>query len=298
MSKAPLLSIGIPAYGRPEGLERAIQSALSQSVADLEVVVSDDASPGQNVARIGERLASEDARVRFARQPRNLGHARNYRWVLEAARGEYFMWLSDDDWLDPDYARRCIDELCASSRRRIVCGQALYYSGGVLIVDERPTDLTDLRPGGRVAKYYATVTMNGPLFGVVRRNDLLGIPFQEVPAGDWLLVAELAARGEVLTLRDVHVHRSMDGLGGDEERLAGSFGFRGARARWYHVWVAGKVWREVAGGNLGSPLERLVAATLSAFAVLVRFPLMKLLRIAGLARLEEHVIPWFRQRRR
>ena len=53
-------------------------------------------------------LATTDPRVRVLRQNRNLGHAGNYQVVLEAAEGEYFMWLADDDWLDPGYVARCL----------------------------------------------------------------------------------------------------------------------------------------------------------------------------------------------
>jgi glycosyl transferase family 2 len=294
---APLLSVGIPAYDRPATLERAVRSVLDQTLSDLEVVISDDASPDPEVARVGQRLAAEDARVRFTRQPRNLGHARNYRWVVEAARGEYFMWLSDDDWLDSDYARRCLDELRASPRRRLVCGQARYYTQGAQVADERRINLASRRPGTRVVQYYGMVSMNGPLFGVARRADMLETPFQEVPAGDWLLVGSFAARGEVCTLSDVHIHRSTDGLGGDEQRLAASFGLEGLVARWYHVWVAGKVWREVAASPIGAGPARFVTAILSASLVLLRFPGLGLLRAVGLGFLERRVVAWARERR-
>jgi glycosyltransferase involved in cell wall biosynthesis len=293
----PLLSVGIPAYNRPESLERAVRSALGQTLRDLEVVVSDDASPDPGVARIAERLAQEDARVRFFRQPRNLRHAGNYRWVLEAARGEFFMWLSDDDWLDPAYAGRCLAELCAEPRHRLVCGRARYYSHGKPVADERPITLTASRPGARVVAYYAQVNMNGPLFGVARRTDLLQVRFPDVVGGDWLLVGGLAALGEIRTLPDVHVHRSMDGLGADPRRLAESFGLTGRLARWHHVWVAGKVWRELLRPGPGELSARVAIATLSALAVLVRFPVVDLLRIGGLGPLERRLVAWARKRR-
>jgi hypothetical protein len=207
------------------------------------------------------------------------------------------MWLSDDDWIDPEYARRCLDELLAEPRRKLVCGQARYYSDGAWFADERPIDLASRRPALRVLAYYALVNMNGPLFGVVRRADLLEVPFQEVPGGDWLLVAELAARGEVRTLRDVHVHRSADGLGGDEERLARSFGLIGWMARWHHVWVAGKVWSEIAHRRHGSGTSRAVTATLAAMVLLLRYPVVELLRRVGLGGLEARAVAWARARR-
>jgi len=300
--KSPLLSVGIPAYDRPATLERAVRSVLAQQLRDLEVVVSDDASPDPAVAQTGERLAREDARVRFMRQPTNLGHAANYVWVLQSARGEFFMWLSDDDWLDPGYARRCVEQLRADPSARLVCGLARYYRDGAPVVDERPIDLRSRRPGWRVVRYFGRVNMNGPLFGVARREDLLAAAFRDVVGGDWLLVSAIAAQGQVRTLADVHIHRSMSGLGSEAERLSRSFGLRGFLARHHHLVVAANLWREIAWRDSAYDvlprLARLTTATLSAAAVLLRFPGVDMLRRAGLGGLEQRAIAWVRARDR
>ena len=110
---APLVSIGIPTYNRAASVERAIRSALAQDHRALEVVVSDDGSTDGTGAAV-RALAAADPRVRLISQPVNLGHARNFQAVLDAAAGEWFMWLSDDDWLDPAYVARC---LAAAARR-------------------------------------------------------------------------------------------------------------------------------------------------------------------------------------
>ena len=295
---SPLLSVGIPAYDRPAGLERAARSVLAQDLGDLELLISDDASPDPAVAEVGERLARADERVRFTRQPRNLGHAGNYRWVLGAAEAEHFMWLSDDDWLDAGYARRCLDVLLSDRAAVLVWGLARYYEGGQHVVDERPIDLTSARPAARVVRYFWRVSMNGPLFGVVRRRDLDAAPFRDVVGGDWFVIAALAARGKVCTLGDVHVHRSFTGLGSDPERLARSFGLRGLRARHHHVWVAADVvrrvgWADPAFARLGAT-GRLVAALLSGLAVILRFPGLRLARALGLGGLERRAIAWAR----
>jgi len=296
----PLVSVGIPAYDRPAELERAVRSALAQDLRNLEVLVSDDASPDPAVAATGERLAAEDPRVRFVRQPANLGHAANYRWVAEHARGEYFMWLSDDDRIDPRYVGRCLEVLRSDPATRLVCGLARYHRGAENVVDERRTDLVARRPGARVARYFSRVNMNGPLFGLSLRSDRLAVPFAEVAGGDWLVVAGHAALGAVRTLPDVHVHRSMGGLGSDPERLARSFGFEGWLARHHHVWVAAHLWREIAAGRgafarLGRT-PRLCTATLSAIAILVRFPVVDALRGLGLQPLERQAIAFVRRR--
>lgn len=293
----PLLSIGIPAYDRPEALDRAVRSTLAQTLTDLEVIVSDDESPNPEVARAVERLAAGDPRVRLVRQPHNLGHVANYRWVLQAAQGEFFMWLADDDWLDPSYASSCVAKLRSDPRIRLVCGQARYYSNGAAVAYERPIDLRATRPGTRVIGYYARVNMNGPLFGVARRADWLAMPFPDVVGGDWLLVAGMAARGQVRTLKEVHLHRSMDGLGADEEGLARSFGLAGRWARWHHIVVAREVWSNIAGDGPGRLPGRLFTASVSALILLARYPGVQLLRAAGLRGLEQRAVAWARRRR-
>ena len=71
------------------------------------------------------------------------------------------------------------------------------------------------------------MNVNGALFGVARREDFARLGFPDEVGGDWLLVAALAARGRVRTLRDVHIHRSIDGLSSDQRALARSFELRG-----------------------------------------------------------------------
>ncbi len=287
MRGEPLVSVGIPTYNRSRSLERAVRSVLAQEHRNLEVVVSDDAS-SDDTAAVGIALARADARVRFTSQPRNLGHAANYAWVLDAASGEYFMWLSDDDWLDAAYVGRCLAVLRGDPEVVLACGVARYHRDGEHVIDERPIDLDSARPGARLVRFFMRVSVNGPLFGVMRRQ---GLVFPQAVGGDWLFVAGMAMRGKVVTLCDVHVHRSITGLGADPERLAQSFGLEGLAARHHHFVVARSVWRAF---RRDAPF----AAAASAVLIIARFPGIALLRKAGLGRLEPRVSAWLRARDR
>jgi glycosyltransferase involved in cell wall biosynthesis len=298
----PLVSIGIPTYNRSASLQRAIRSALEQDRSDIEVVVSDDGSSDDTEAVV-RSIAATDARLRLIVQPRNLGHARNFEAVLTAARGEYFMWLSDDDWIDREYVSRCLEAL----RRHgdaLVCGLARYRADGRHVVDERPTDLLSRRPGARVLAYFARVNVNGALFGIARRTDLLEVGFADSVGGDWRLVSALAARGRIRTVRDVHIHRSMEGLSSDAVALARSFGMGGVRARHHHVVLAGRLACEIAcGGTAFAPvpvLERILIAPLVALLIVLRFPGIQLARRIlerlGLDDVEPRVTAWVRRR--
>jgi glycosyltransferase involved in cell wall biosynthesis len=281
-----------------------VRSAICQSHQVLEVLVSDDASSNPAMRQVASQIAAADPRVRVVRQPRNLGHAANYQWVLEAARGEFFMWLSDDDWIDPEYVARCL----AAVREHgavLVCGLARYYRDGVHVLDERPIELASPHPGLRVIRYFALVSLNGPLFGIARREQLLSVGFPPVVGGDWLLMAGLAARGRVRTLNDVNLHRSLTGLGADSERLARSFGMRGVVARHHHVVFAARLWADIAvcdpAFRVMNPIARVCAATSAAGLILSRFAFLALVRRAigpGLAAsLESRISAWLRARK-
>ena len=299
-----LVTIGIPTFERPAELERAVRSALAQHYSTIEVLVSDNASSDPAVAQVGSRLAAADPRVRFVSQPRNQGHAANFQWLLQAARGDYFMWLSDDDWIDPEYVSRCVAALTGDDGTSLVCGLGRYYRDGAHVLDERPIDLDSARAGLRLVRYFARVSLNGPMFGVARRQDLLAVGFPPVVGGDWLLIASLAARGRVRTLEDVHIHRSLSGLGGDEAELARSFGMRGAVARQHHAVMAARMWRGIAleapaFGDM-NPVARVGVGTAAAALILARFSLTAAMRRAlgrdHAASVEGRVSAWLRAR--
>jgi len=97
----PLVSIVIPCYRGAEFLPKAIESCLAQSHPELEVLVVDDASP-DDCAAIAERYAAKDARVRLIRRAANGGVAAAFNTGFNAAKGDYFTRLAQDDWFRED----------------------------------------------------------------------------------------------------------------------------------------------------------------------------------------------------
>src|SRR5689334_13767589 len=96
---AGLVTIGIPTRNRADFVVQAVRSALAQTFREIEVLVSDNASTDDTVARLRE---FSDARLTVIAQRENLGMIGNFNACLDAARGEYFLMLSDDDVLEPD----------------------------------------------------------------------------------------------------------------------------------------------------------------------------------------------------
>ncbi len=106
-----LVSVGIPTYNRPEGLERTLRCITSQTHINLEIIVSDNGSPGNSTDRIVRRLMAGDDRIVYFKQDRNQGAWFNFRFVLQQATGVYFMWAADDDEWDPRFVETCLKNI-------------------------------------------------------------------------------------------------------------------------------------------------------------------------------------------
>lgn len=101
------VSVCVPVYNRQDCLRRAVDSALAQTFADLEVVIVDNASADRTFA-IAQDYAEREPRVRAYRNETNLGPVPNWRRCLELAEGDYAKLLYSDDWLDPDALERMV----------------------------------------------------------------------------------------------------------------------------------------------------------------------------------------------
>ncbi|MBN1505727.1 MAG: glycosyltransferase [Sedimentisphaerales bacterium] len=100
----------MPVYNGQETIRKAIDSLLAQTFSNVELTISDNASTDAT-EQICREYAARDARVRYIRQPANLGPARNFRFVLRETRAEYFMWAAHDDYWHPEFIQRCLSVL-------------------------------------------------------------------------------------------------------------------------------------------------------------------------------------------
>ena len=94
----PKISIGLPVYNGEKTIEKCINSLLSQTFQDFELIISDNASD-DNTSKICKEFCSNDTRIKYFRQKKNTGGGPNFEFVLAKASGEYFMWIGADDWM-------------------------------------------------------------------------------------------------------------------------------------------------------------------------------------------------------
>ncbi|HLK88489.1 MAG TPA: glycosyltransferase family 2 protein [Polyangia bacterium] len=238
------VSIGIPTFNRVRGLRRALASVQAQDYRDLEIVISDNASTDETEAVCREQSES-DRRIRYIRLPSNRGATANFRHTLESARGELFMWLADDDWLDPSYVSRCAAILKSHPDHSLVAGADRYYENGQPTFDGTRLTLEQDSGSERLVSYFRQVIRNGTFYGLMRRELLARVPFRHVLGGDWLTVGAMAFAGKVKTVDDVFVNRSLGGASRDWSALAAMYSLSEVWAENPGLTIAVNVFRDL-----------------------------------------------------
>lgn len=109
------VSVIIPTYGRPDHLERAIDSVLNQSFRDLELIVVDDNNPESEARAETEKILSsricQDNRVLYLKHPRNLNGAVARNTGIRISKGQYIAFLDSDDEYFLDRIEKCVSVL-------------------------------------------------------------------------------------------------------------------------------------------------------------------------------------------
>lgn len=107
MDSAPRLSLGLPVYNGDRYLPESLDALLGQTYTDFELVISDNAST-DGTRDICLDYARRDRRIRYFRQPGNIGSAPNHHYVFGQSRGELFKWCAADDLYARDLLQRCV----------------------------------------------------------------------------------------------------------------------------------------------------------------------------------------------
>lgn len=113
-----LLSVIVPVYNVEQFLPRCVDSILSQTYENLDVILVDDGSP-DGAGAICDHYAARDPRVRVIHKKNGgLSSARNAG--IDQARGRYLAFVDSDDWIEPDMYERMID-LAEGYQVKLVC---------------------------------------------------------------------------------------------------------------------------------------------------------------------------------
>lgn len=224
------VTIGLPVYNGANYLAAGLDSILAQSYPDFDLLISDNASTDAT-EEICRAYASRDKRIRYIRQPQNLGAAANYNLVARMNESPYFKWAAHDDLLAPDFLAACVDALdrdpavvLASPGTILIdeTGAPLPYSaerGGMIdragvcwpTMPEKNDDLAAADASLRFQAVMLNMVMCVEIFGLMRYSALRRTDLQGAFSGaDKVLLAQMSLLGpfwlgrEALFLRRCH----------------------------------------------------------------------------------------------
>ncbi len=176
MNAAPRLSIGLAVYNGENFLAESLDALLGQSYDNFELIISDNAST-DGTADICRRYEKQDARIRYFRQPRNIGLAPNHNFVFEQARGELFKWASHDDLYARDLLKRCIDALDENPHVVLAHSWTALIDGSGSLIELMEYPLATASPRAP-ERFRSMLFANGgdDVYGVVRADVLRQTP--------------------------------------------------------------------------------------------------------------------------
>lgn len=173
MNPVPRLTIGLPVYNGENYLAESVEALLGQTFEDFELVISDNAS-ADSTADICHRYQKQDPRVRYIRQPRNIGLNPNHNFVVRQARGELFKMASHDDLYARDLLKRCVDALDEHPEVVLAhCWEAIIDDSGTVT---KVLDYSVAADAPRAPDRFRSMLFNGwddYTYGVMRTRVLL-----------------------------------------------------------------------------------------------------------------------------
>jgi glycosyltransferase involved in cell wall biosynthesis len=205
----PLVSVGLVTYNRSGLLRRAIESVLRQSMADYELIISDDNSSDDTFDIVRPLL--QDKRVRYIKRA-GVGMTQNFIDTLKDARGEYFIWLCDDDYFSQNYLRCCLDFLSGNPDYSLACGETKFTRGSNIIDRHEWLDLRQGGPEKRLLEYFRRVNSNIILYGLMRREEALKCIYPDTFCADLLWTAQIVFMGKTRILQEATVFYSLEGI--------------------------------------------------------------------------------------
>jgi glycosyltransferase involved in cell wall biosynthesis len=188
----------MPVYNGEKYLRNALDSLLSQTFVDFELIISDNASTDSTEA-ICREYAVRDQRISYVRQPTNIGAASNFKFVLDEARGEYFMWAACDDTRSPDFVERNYKFL-SENPEYVASTSPNGFEGRSL--DKQY--LVDFALDGEIFERFIRFfdycwVSHGIFYSLVRTNVLQGCEYigKSFTAADWAIILYLAKQGRL-----------------------------------------------------------------------------------------------------
>ena len=118
-----MISVIITAYNVQDFIQDAVRSVLRQTFKDVEIVVVCD-KPTDETEILVDEIAKKDSRIRVIKNERNVGTGMSRKVGIEAANGQYVMFLDGDDYYDNENFLQDLYDCAVNT------GAQMWWGGG------------------------------------------------------------------------------------------------------------------------------------------------------------------------
>lgn len=203
----PLVSVCIPTCNRSKKLAFCVKELIKCDYPNLQIIISDNGST-DDTAEVGAAFELADGRIRYYRHPTNLGPTRNFEFARSKANGKYFLWHSDDDYLDCNYISACVSALESDASLVLASGLSIYdRDDQVAIKKGNIIQLCSNSPTLRIFEYLWRVQDNSVFYGTYRLESVRECVLPNILGGDWAWLVEVLLIGKAKVISDAFIHR-------------------------------------------------------------------------------------------
>jgi glycosyltransferase involved in cell wall biosynthesis len=194
----PKISIGFPVFNGEKLIKSALDSLLNQTFKDFELIISDNASTDET-QEICKRYAAKDTRIKYVRQLTHISGSANFKFVLDEALGEYFMWAACDDTRSPNFIE--VNQEFLSKHTEFVASTSPNGFEGKSLDQQK---LVNFALNGDMFERFINFfkhcwVSHGIFYSLVRTDVLRGCDVigQSYTAADWSIILYLASKGNI-----------------------------------------------------------------------------------------------------
>jgi glycosyltransferase involved in cell wall biosynthesis len=194
----PLISIGMPVRNEERFVHSALSALVSQQLVKFEIIISDNASNDATSAICQEFASRFPEIIRYHRFEENVGASANFVWVMEQARGDFFMWASGHDLWEPNYLYECGMALHTNPQAMIAFGTTRWIDADGA-PHARSTGWSDTRGLSLPGRYFTVFWGNmNPIIALIRTSALRRQEILDMVGMDLRVLLGLALLGDFI----------------------------------------------------------------------------------------------------
>lgn len=205
-----VITIGIPTFNRSDKLLQLLNNLKDQDFQDFKVLVSDNCSK-DNTEEICKTFSNRFKNFDYQKQVKTINVLDNYKFLFDKCDTKYFMWLPDDDQIDKDYIKTCLEYIIKNDDYVLVSGGCNYYLNNKFAFKGNEINIENTNLNKRVYSHYSKARDNGNFYGIYNKEKILSYIYPKKYCGDLIFLANVSMFGKIKCINSTFIHRDLGG---------------------------------------------------------------------------------------